>query len=117
MARDEFGEQWHALAEEILSGMGAWRLAHPKATFAEIELETNRRMGEMRARLLAEVAQQSALVAGGEGEARAPCPQCGGATRRNGKRTRRLTTQQEQTIELERQQLRCGQCGHTFFPP
>jgi hypothetical protein len=117
MDSEEYGAQWQALAGEVLSGMSAWRRAHPKATFAEIERETDRRLASLRASLLAEVAQQSEMVTGGSGPARAPCPQCGGATRRNGTRTRRLTTQHEQTVELARQQLRCGVCGHTFFPP
>lgn len=30
-------KRWRELSEEVLSGMKAWRLAHPKATFRESE--------------------------------------------------------------------------------
>ena len=117
MDSDEFAEQWGAMAQEALSGMSGWRRAHPQATLSEIERETDRRLAVLRARLLTEAAHSTAAVAGGAPDEALPCPQCGGGTVRNGKRKRRLTTQHEQALELERQQLQCGQCGHTFFPP
>lgn len=30
-------KRWRELSEEVLSGMKEWRLAHPSATFREIE--------------------------------------------------------------------------------
>jgi hypothetical protein len=42
-------EEWERLAGEALSGMAGWRAAHPKATLAEIEAETDRRLAKLRA--------------------------------------------------------------------
>lgn len=117
MDGEKFAAEWRRLGEEVLSGMSAWRKANPRATLTEIELETDRRMAALRARLVEEAAHSSAAAEGGAPDTPLPCPRCGGRTVRNGKRPRRLTTQYEQLLHLERQQLRCGDCGHTFFPP
>lgn len=116
MMSEPFAAQWEQMAADVLSGMSGWRQANPTATLTEIERETDRRMATMRARLMAEVAQASAMTEGGDAQARPGCPVCGGTTVRNGKRKRRLTTQHEQGLELERQQLQCQACGHSFFP-
>ena len=47
-----------ALAAEIISGMKEWRVQNPKATFAEIERETMKRMAALQARLMAEIASR-----------------------------------------------------------
>lgn len=117
MESEHFAAEWGRLGEEALSGMSAWRKAHPRATLTEIEEETDRRLAALRARLVEEVAQNSAAAEGGRREEPLACPSCGGQTVRNGKRQRRLTTQHEQMLHLEREQMRCGRCGQTFFPP
>ncbi len=110
-------DAWRQLAEEALSGMSGWRVAHPRATLAEIEAETDRRLAELRARLIQDTAQDSAAAEMGETVARPVCPTCGVKLVKRGKRTRRLTTSHEQAVTLERQYLACPQCGAGFFPP
>ena len=46
--RTDFDAQWDELAEEVLSGMKAWRLQHPKATLRQIEAALDERLGKMR---------------------------------------------------------------------
>ena len=56
--------------------------------------------------------------AGEESEAEAPpCPACGEAMVKNGRRKRRLKSKEGKTLQLERQQWRCLGCGTTLFPP
>jgi hypothetical protein len=49
-------KRWRELSEEILSGMKEWRLAHPDATFREIEETVHARMSRMEAQMLQETA-------------------------------------------------------------
>ena len=102
MSRQLGTEGWEQLALEALSGMAGWRREHPKATLAEIEAETDRRLAEVRARMIQDAAQASAAAEMEAGSARPVCPSCGVELVKNGKRKRRVTTRQEQTIELER---------------
>ncbi len=108
---------WEQLALEALSGMAAWRGEHPKATLAEIEAETDRQLAAVRARMIQDAAQASAAAEMGAESERPTCPNCGVEMVKNGKRKRRVTTRQEQTIQLERQSMKCPQCGAGFFPP
>jgi hypothetical protein len=43
---------WQELSEKVLTGIREWRLAHPKATFREIEQAVHERMSRLEARLL-----------------------------------------------------------------
>jgi hypothetical protein len=54
---EEMDRNWQALSEEVLSGMKEWRLAHPKATFREIEQAGEERVNRLKARLLQDGAQ------------------------------------------------------------
>ena len=56
---DKKDEKMERLATEIVSGMKEWRVQNPKATFAEIERETMKRMAALQAQLMAEIAQES----------------------------------------------------------
>jgi hypothetical protein len=47
----ECESRWAKPAQEVLSGMRDWRVQHPRATFAEIEEELDKRMARMRAGL------------------------------------------------------------------
>ena len=42
-------QSWHALSEEILTGMHDWRRQHPKATLREMEQEVDARLSRLRA--------------------------------------------------------------------
>ena len=48
---EEMDRTWQALSEEVLSGMKEWRLAHPKATFREIEQAVEERVNRLKARM------------------------------------------------------------------
>ena len=47
--------RWDKLVIEITSGIKEWVERNPKATMAEIERETMRRMSELQARMLEEI--------------------------------------------------------------
>ena len=105
---------------DIATGMKEWRLAHPHATLDEMERESERRLAQLQARLLQDMALASAAAdvpaAQARGEAAPRCPTCGGPLRSRGKR-RRLTGAHDQPIDLERSYLECPACGTGFFPP
>jgi hypothetical protein len=97
---------------EILSGLREWRQAHPKATMAEIERETMKRMAGLQARLIEELSQEH------PDQAEQPhCPACGSPMQRRGPRKRRLQGAGDQAISLEREYWVCPVCGTGIFPP
>jgi YgiT-type zinc finger domain-containing protein len=112
MADGEMGEKWHAHYEELTWGMIAWRKAHPRATFNEIEGELDRRMNRLRAEMAADIAEVAEEV-----EEEPVCPACGERAQLRGKKRRRLRTQGGEEIELERHHAICPHCGQAFFPP
>ena len=117
--RSDFDRRWHELAEEVMSGMKEWRLQHPKATLREIEGALDERLGQMRARMLQDLALASAAadIQVAQEEQRPLCPQCGRVLESRGQHRRVLTTQHNQPLELERSYGVCPTCGEDFFPP
>jgi len=113
---DKDALKWHKLTDEILSGMAEWRQHHPKATFRELERETMRRMADLQAKLLEELAQTSAAV---DWDSSAPpkCRECGAEMERRGRHERRLQAAGGGEVQLERAYAICPQCGAEFFPP
>ncbi|MGH2541647.1 MAG: hypothetical protein ACRDIB_02540 [Ardenticatenaceae bacterium] len=85
-------DQWRQLAEEALSGMSGWRMAHPSATLAEIEAETDRRLAGLRARMIQDAAQVSAAADVKAQRERVICPHCATPVRVEGQHKRRLKT-------------------------
>jgi tRNA(Ile2) C34 agmatinyltransferase TiaS len=87
----------------------------------EMELELEARFAQAKARMLGDMVQASALADVTHGTAadseRSNCPHCGGGMISKGKRKRRLTSQHDQTVELERSYLECTVCGFKHFPP
>jgi ribosomal protein S27AE len=114
-----FDAQWDELAEEVMSGMKEWRLQHAKATLREIEQALDERLGKMRARMLQDAALASAAadIQAAAEEERPVCSECGAVLVGRGSGIRRLTTQHEQTLDLERSYGVCPQCGAGVFPP
>ena len=87
--RTDFDAQWDELAEEVLSGMKAWRLQHPKATLRQIEAALDERLGKMRARMLQDAALASAAadLKAAQATERPVCSACGsGAGGADGRR-------------------------------
>jgi YgiT-type zinc finger domain-containing protein len=127
--RAERAERWRDLSGEVGAELAAWRAEHPRASWREIEEALEARWVTVRARLLGEAAATSpardvkaasATPAAGEageaGEA-VSCPRCGAALRERGRTTRRLTTQGDQEVILERSYAQCSACGAGLFPP
>jgi DNA-directed RNA polymerase subunit RPC12/RpoP len=100
--------------QEILEGMKAWRKAHPKATFVEIEAEMEGRIKCMREQVLAEVLRMSE-ASPAEGQV-IRCPECGAEMEGRGKHKRRLQGMGGSEVELEREYVECPTCGAGFFP-
>ncbi len=102
------------MEQELGERMRTWRKAHPKATLYEIEKELDEQIAVLRAELLVETVRASEVMGGKEKEA---CPECGMRMEKDGRRRRKLQTTGGETIELERQYMRCPQCGYGVFPP
>jgi uncharacterized protein with PIN domain len=93
--------------------MDQWRQEHPQATLTEIEEAVEAELGQVRKQLVERMA-----VAAAETEHAVPvCPQCGQNMVKNGRRRRKLKGKEGETIQLDRQQWRCLDCGATLFPP
>jgi hypothetical protein len=108
-------ERWLAETAERFAVLDAWRQAHPKATWTEIEAAVEAQLGPLRAALLRDTALASeAADLSGE---RPMCPACGERLHAAGRRTRRLRGEQEVPIDLERTYARCPACGAGLFPP
>jgi len=98
----------------ILEGMKAWRKAHPKATFVEIETEMEARIKGLREQVLSEVLGMSEDSAAERQVLR--CPACGAEMEGRGTRKRRLQGTGGSEVELEREYMECPACGTGFFP-
>jgi YgiT-type zinc finger domain-containing protein len=117
MKNEEVDKKWRTMSEAILTGMAEWRQQHPKARFREIEAELDRRLAEMRAKMLSDLAIASASTEWEDGGDGPVCPQCGAKLVGKGKKERKLHTNGGQEVELEREYGLCPQCGQGIFPP
>lgn len=101
------------IPDELAVKMRQWRQANPKATLTEIEEAVEAELAQVRRQLVQEMVREEAVE-----QTEAPeCPGCGQAMVKNGRRKRKLHTKEGQTVQLERQQWRCLNCGATLFPP
>ena len=118
MRIEELDARWHALSEEVMTGMKDWRMQHPKATFREIEAALDDRLARLRARMLEDTLVVS-RAADWEATDQAPpvCPVCGTVLQRRGRETRTLTTHADQPLQLERRYAVCPRCEAGLFPP
>lgn len=119
MQQVDFDADWERASKELLTGMKEWRVAHPQATLSAIEQELDRRMNRLRAELLADLAQASALTAVGAlpEDKRPVCPQCGARLGPRGQKARQLSTTGNETITLQRSYAVCPHCQVGLFPP
>lgn len=116
---DELEQRWQPLNQEVNATMTEWRRKHPRATFQEIENSLDAQLARLRAEMLQDLAQSSPsadLPAMNEAE-RPHCVACGALLEAQGKQTRTLVTEHNQTIELLRSYATCPQCGAGLFPP
>ncbi len=116
---EEMDKNWHQLSEEVLTGMKEWRLAHPKATFREIEQAVEERVNRLKAQMLQDAALASeARDWTQEPEQHRPlCPVCGMRLQARGKHSRRLQAIGGHDITLSRSYGTCPTCGTGLFPP
>jgi hypothetical protein len=117
MKNIETGKNWRSLSEEIIVGMTEWRQQNPKATFRMIEAELDRRLSELRARMLSDLAIASASADWETGPEAPICTKCKQKLRPNGKKKRELQTRGGVSVQLERAYGICPQCGQGIFPP
>ncbi len=117
--RDDFDAQWHVLANEVMRGLKDWRVQHPTATLREIEQVLDARLGQMRARLMNDIALAStaADVTTAQEQDRPRCPTCAGPLQARGQQQRTLTTQHDQPVPLRRTYTYCPTCQVGLFPP
>ena len=110
--------QWDELFDLVAQAVSEWRRKHPRAKLTEIEKAVDRHLSEVRVQMVQDLAQQgeTADLTQLEEEERPRCPECGRAVVGNGKQKRRLRTDHEQTIELERSKAYCAHCKVSFFP-
>jgi predicted RNA-binding Zn-ribbon protein involved in translation (DUF1610 family) len=101
------------LSTDLAAKMQAWSQANPKATLTDIEVAVDTELAKLRRTIVESIAQTREAVEQISHE----CPQCGRHMVKNGKKKRKLKAKEGQTIELERQHLRCLNCGMTLFPP
>ena len=112
-------DKWKDLFEGIGEAIAKWRRENPGATLSEIEEAVDSRLAPVRAEMVEDLAGEgrTADLTALREEERPSCPGCGRPVVANGKQRRRLTTEREQTIELERSKAYCPHCQVSFFPP
>jgi hypothetical protein len=118
MAKHEFNPEWADLFTEVQQAMIAWRRAHPKAKMIEIELETERQLSRLQARIVGDVVQHSAAAVFSDlpPDERPVCPDCQVAVQPRGAKKRGLRVHGNQEVRLEREHATCPRCGQAFFP-
>ncbi len=120
MQADDLDRKWRNLTGELTRSMQDWRVAHPRATLREIEAALDAWLVRVRVQMLQDTASTSPLCAVRAAQAAGmavPCSACGQALADQGLQTRRLTTQGEQVLQLERSYAVCPGCGTGLFPP
>ena len=115
---EAFEPDWDSIFREIRDEMVAWRRTHPKATLREIELENERLLARLHARMVQDVAAASTAAdfAGAPAAARPTCSNCQVPLVARGKKERTMRTHGDQRLAVERSQGSCPGCGQTFFP-
>lgn len=114
---DPNASQWQKQSSEILSGMKEWTAQHPKATFAEIERETMRRMAQLQARMMEDIVQAIEAKQHLDPQESISCPECGAEMHYRGDQERRLQASGGQEVVFKRSYVVCPQCGAGFFSP
>lgn len=98
--------------EEMLQRLKEWETENEDANLTQMEEVIDAELAGIRKQLLEQMAKENE-----QKEASVSCPKCGQQMMRNGKKRRELRTKQGEKVTIEREQMRCHQCGMTFFPP
>jgi hypothetical protein len=112
-------QAWLNRSAEILTDIKEWRLAHPKATFVEIEDEVHKRMMQLEAQVLQDATQASTSREWGKtsGKPAVVCPKCAVPLQARGKHQRTLQGNGGESVTLSRTYGTCPTCRESFFPP
>jgi hypothetical protein len=110
-------QKWDGISEEVNAGIAEWREGHPRATFRAIESEVDRRLDELRAKILSDTANLGASAEWVEGSDGPMCLHCGVELVGKGKKRRKLQTRGGNDVEIEREYGVCPECGQGIFPP
>jgi len=106
-------EQEKRIIDKTAKQIREWQEANPKATLTEMERAIDEELEKLRSQIITGLVRERES----QEEGKPACPNCGRNMGKNGKRKRQLKTKGGETIEFERQQLRCSDCGMTLFPP
>ena len=117
METKKVSKEWEQLSAEMNAAILEWREQHPRATFREIEAEIDRRLDELRAKMLSDTANLSASAKWIEGPEGAVCPHCGAKLAGKGLKRRKLQVRGGNEVELERKYGVCQECGQGIIPP
>ena len=111
--------RWAEQIEAVVGKVGAWRAAHPRATFREITEAIDAELNRVRAQMVAEAAAGSPVARFTEQpvEERPRCGQCGGKLIGRGRHRRQVTTQGDVPVVLEREYGVCASCKRGVSPP
>ena len=90
MKKDGMKKKWRGESEEIISGVAEWREQNPTATLREIEAEVDKRLAELRVRMIADAAMASKSAEWEKGEQAGKCPVCGAELEKKGKKKREM---------------------------
>jgi uncharacterized protein with PIN domain len=114
----EFDGRWSELMGEAMKEVKQWRLSHPKAKLTEIEQALDEQLGQVRARMLEDLALASEAAHLNKQKPEWPkCPQCDEPLISRGRQMRELETNQDQRLRLDRSYASCPRCGAGLFPP
>lgn len=111
---------WAELSAGVAQELADWRVAHPRATLAEIERAVGAAMERLQAGYLTDLVQASAAadLAGTPPAERPRCRGCGGELEPQGRRERAvLAPRQSAALRLRRSYAECSACGSGVFPP
>lgn len=109
--------EWKEMVGEITSGIKEWVNQNPKATMAEIEQETMRRMAQLQARVMEDIVRAKAAEQRAGPEETVICPKCGEQMQSRGEQARHLQAQGGQEVVFKRGYAVCPKCGAGIFPP
>jgi ribosomal protein S27AE len=119
MSHPEAQSNWDTLIQQVKSHLDAWGEAHPTPTMLDIEQATSQALAPLYAQAVQDLALHSANadLSHTATAQRPTCSDCGVLLHARGKSKRKLHSQQDQSVQLERDYAVCPQCGKGFFPP
>jgi DNA repair exonuclease SbcCD ATPase subunit len=112
-------DKWAESFQQASDKVSQWREKHPRANFTDIENTVDEQLARVRVAMIQDMALESEMtnIKQLAPEARPKCPGCGRPLAANGKQSRQLITNHEQSVTLERSKGYCRHCGVSFFPP